>query len=246
MIKDLDQLRIMYREFYTDLKKRENKPISHIDDFSTYFVEMDRETWDVFDELSEGKTSEELDHIMKYISDNMPTFNINILLKKDNETYPLYSSILENKKIGINGLSELIDPILKVYDYRDSSRTSPEIKKAVQFALSLSVLTVLCKRLSSENCYVGSEVAECRNKRTGRIYPLEIIHVSIDKKIQKIGHVTGEKIEWKHSWLVVGHWRKIKGIGKDRYGNRVIVGKTWVIPTVKGVGVFIEKLRMVN
>lgn len=40
-------------------------------------------------------------------------------------------------------------------------------------------------------------------------------------------------VDWQHRWQVCGHWRTVKGIGKDQQGNPVR-GFTWVNEHVKG------------
>jgi hypothetical protein len=46
--------------------------------------------------------------------------------------------------------------------------------------------------------------------------------------------IYSSKIDWSHRWEVMGHWRKIDGIGKDREGNYNTRGFTWIIPHVRG------------
>lgn len=41
-------------------------------------------------------------------------------------------------------------------------------------------------------------------------------------------------IDWSHRWEVRGHWRRVKGLGKDRAGDYVVRGFTWVRDFVKG------------
>lgn len=41
-------------------------------------------------------------------------------------------------------------------------------------------------------------------------------------------------IDWSHRWEVRGHWRKVHGLGKDRAGDYVVTGWTWVRDFVKG------------
>ena len=45
----------------------------------------------------------------------------------------------------------------------------------------------------------------------------------------------GDTIEYTHAFEVGGHWRKIKGIGLNRLGERVVGGATWVRPYTKGM-----------
>lgn len=56
----------------------------------------------------------------------------------------------------------------------------------------------------------------------------------------------GYPIAWKHSWEVMGHWRTVPTIGKDRQGNYVVPGRTWVAPHERGEGPLIHKTRLVQ
>jgi hypothetical protein len=42
------------------------------------------------------------------------------------------------------------------------------------------------------------------------------------------------QIDFSHRWEVRGHWRRVSGIGKDRNGDYLIRGLTWVMDCVKG------------
>lgn len=44
----------------------------------------------------------------------------------------------------------------------------------------------------------------------------------------------GHPVNFTHSFEVRGHWRKIKGIGLDRNGERNVTDATWIRPYVKG------------
>lgn len=56
-----------------------------------------------------------------------------------------------------------------------------------------------------------------------------------------------KEIEWTHSWAVRGHWRRCKGTGKNRQGEKnKIEGWTWVNPHTKGEGEFVTKNRIVR
>lgn len=48
-----------------------------------------------------------------------------------------------------------------------------------------------------------------------------------------------------HRFDVGGHWRQVRGLGKDREGNYVISGKTWVKNHVRGDGEYIQKARVI-
>ena len=58
--------------------------------------------------------------------------------------------------------------------------------------------------------------------------------------------ISGNRVEWKHSWECSGHWRRISGIGKNRQGQYEMNGITWVNPCIKGDGPLVKKLRVVS
>lgn len=51
------------------------------------------------------------------------------------------------------------------------------------------------------------------------------------------------------SWEVMGHWRKLENessLGKNRNGEYIVEGYTWVIPHVKGQGELKKKVRVLK
>jgi hypothetical protein len=86
------------------------------------------------------------------------------------------------------------------------------------------------------------------NRRLMKVKDLVIV---APKKMKNdlANHIgTQKEIDWSHRWDVMGHWRKIAGIGKDRNGSYTIKGYTWVIPHTKGPEEkpLIRKTRVVN
>lgn len=81
---------------------------------------------------------------------------------------------------------------------------------------------------------------------SGKEKPIEVIYLSEKKYIKEFESVAlnGRSVDWKHSWEVMGHWRSIDGIGKDRNGEYNQNGRTWINPCVKGKGELIKKVRI--
>jgi hypothetical protein len=76
----------------------------------------------------------------------------------------------------------------------------------------------------------------------------KIVHVWPKKK-SKSKTIDPVNIIWTHRWWSRGHWRDLQGrVGKDRAGDYCIVGKTWVIESVKGDPEMpiINKVRVVH
>jgi len=76
-----------------------------------------------------------------------------------------------------------------------------------------------------------------------------VVHVSNQSKSRKSDpSYAGIKgvINWSHQWSVRGHWRRTKGLGKDRAGDYTVANFTWVKSHVKGDGDEINKTRIVK
>jgi hypothetical protein len=69
--------------------------------------------------------------------------------------------------------------------------------------------------------------------RNGReiISDIVIVHKSNSKSVETKHSV---RIDWKHCWEVSGHFRRIRGLGKDRSGQRRLPNITWVVPHIRG------------
>jgi hypothetical protein len=72
-----------------------------------------------------------------------------------------------------------------------------------------------------------------------------VIHVTTKRNTKNIKD-SHKKIDWSHAWTVRGHWRIIKGIGKDREDVEGIIGHTWIKSYLKGAGEFIKKTRIIK
>lgn len=100
------------------------------------------------------------------------------------------------------------------------------------------IVSKLLKRLEKD--VVGVETSAGRKIKIGsgkdkRFWrPRPIVHVSPKKSIQDMRPFEGAEIDWSHRWEVRGHWREVKGIGKNRDGEYKVTGFTWVMNHVRG------------
>lgn len=101
-----------------------------------------------------------------------------------------------------------------------------------------SLLKVYLERLNREKMGVEHQegvrkLGEGKLKKFYRLRP--ITYVSPKKYAHEIVPLGGgREVDWSHRWEVRGHWRTIKGIGKDRDGNYNVMGFTWINNFVKG------------
>lgn len=229
---DLNQVNEWYRKKYSESKSDAKPPKGHIDDVSTFFIEVSHVEVDLYESFSGGLSPAKTGALLSYIHDNLPTDNLKIIISLNGLLEKMCAMIVDKGNVRVAGLSGFFNHVENPPSHR--------------LAFSLAILKKLCDRLSQDNTYLGVQQISCFNPRTGKDYPLEVTYISKDKNPKLISPLSENHIEWKHSWKVSGHWRKVKGMGKNRYNERVVFGKTWVIPTIKGNGILIEKTKVVN
>lgn len=73
----------------------------------------------------------------------------------------------------------------------------------------------------------------------------EVVHVAPKSLVERIPTINNRPVVWTHSWRSRGHWRQLpietKTKGKNRFGERNQIGRTWVTESIKGEGVFRQK-----
>lgn len=162
--------------------------------------------------------------IIDYAHQYMPTRNmqINVLLSNGNITR------ITNLKIDNNKSAFIIS------EYKNDHMPTDKAQSIIRFVLT---------RLNQKDTIIGSREVISK-KKSGRDYPITVMYISKKKYLNDIKKQLGEEVEWKHSWDVLGHWRKCRMIGKDSYGDYNQINRTWVSPCIKGDGPLIKKLRI--
>ena len=91
--------------------------------------------------------------------------------------------------------------------------------------------------------YGTSKYKERIKTPKGQIEINKIIYIRKKKSEQTDGT---RVIDWSHRFEVMGHWRKIsnRSIGKDRRGEYVLIGQTWISNHIKGNGNLVIKTRV--
>lgn len=117
------------------------------------------------------------------------------------------------------------------------------------FNKDLTNLPVLYYLYDNAKCW-GETLRPLKIKKKGLMPEMvkKIIVISGRSASRSTLTVDGMPIDWRHQWRVRGHWRKIepKMLGKNREGDYVVVGNTWVKDFVKGSGPLIEKTRILK
>jgi hypothetical protein len=95
----------------------------------------------------------------------------------------------------------------------------------------------MIEKLNSKKSKTGlvrtNERIKIRSGEESRIHKIKSI-VYIKDYNSKTEDFQSRDIDWSHRWSVRGHWRKVDSIGKNRAGEYVISGWTWVTEHEKG------------
>lgn len=122
--------------------------------------------------------------------------------------------------------------------YRQSGMIGPiDETDTKQYALFSTLAKFYLDRLHKEKIGITGKGNKVKYKMNGekKYFKFKnITYVSPKKYQAEITSKVSSHIEWSHRWEVRGHWREVKGIGKDRAGNYCVNGHTWVTPFVKG------------
>lgn len=140
-----------------------------------------------------------------------------------------------------------VTPAFAIIPYYSKNELINIILNTVTCVCTLSDKKVLCETpIQAHTEYYRRKGATAIQVLNRKIY---YILSKDDVKYENIirEHSTGH-IEYTHAFKVRGHWRTLdsKSKGKDRAGNRVIDGYTWVTEYVKGEGELVKKIREIQ
>lgn len=155
----------------------------------------------------------------------------------------------------LKGSSDYFNFMMKGKD-----KTEEDKKKYLKYAgacllgLLIFTLKTLCNLPKHSVVSDTPKHAEYYTRKHGStIKVIKPIYYVLDKKeetekrnynrIKPLGHLA-----FDHSFKVIGHWRKISPhtYGKNRNGEYVVTGMTWVKEHVRGEGDLIRKIRVVK
>lgn len=217
-----------FRKSYNEAKKILT-PIDSIDKYENYIIGMDDISGSKNIAVSMSTMTGRIlfdDNYARDFLNNMPINNIlvSVLTSKGviNYSFINLGDRLYTEREGYNGSSEhnILDNVVVFEMYH------------------------IVKKISENKIYCYMENVEYKRKRDGRLMTNKIVLFSLDRKRVSYPFTEVNKIDWKHSWSVVGHWRAVERIGKNRHGEYCEIGRTWVNPCLKGNGDFIKKTRM--
>lgn len=226
-----------YTGFYNGIKK--TNELKNIDDRMFFITDL-QTVLDFTDKIIEHVSNEdEVDNIMSEIANFperfMPKENILIALlppEKHRKDPPIVVSAhmtTEGKLLTAGG------------GYLHAINTTKES----QSKLITASVTYVFMMLNSKSTEISYRETPFRTN-SGREKIIPVVHFKNDKERIKYQYYLPRDPEWKHSWECIGHWRKVKSVGKDRNGEYNQLGRTWVNPCIKGDGELIKKIRVIK
>ena len=159
---------------------------------------------------------------------------------------------------------ELRSNLSGVYSYANMLRSikfsEEQVQKAIEGLLELSlgqvtyVIDTVCNLPKHSIATDTPKHAEYYTRKHGTtIKAIKPIYYVLDKKEEKEKRNYNRikplgSIAFDHSFKVIGHWRKISPhtYGKNRNGEYVVTGMTWVKEHTRGEGDLIKKIRVLK
>jgi len=142
----------------------------------------------------------------------------------------------------INSHINNFGPCMASYSYLED-----EDQRKEMYTLLSTITQEFCTHLASKTVDQGQSKAKIFFRKEGEYQKRKIKRVIYIGKRKSIEAKASRIVDWSHSWLVRGHWRKLDGgVGKDRGGMYSVKGFTWVIPHEKGEGTLVQKTRVIK
>ena len=114
--------------------------------------------------------------------------------------------------------------------------------------LTFNVMSLITKgvQMGQEKVNRKARMSRGNDRQTYRIK--NIVHVRKKQRVSVPTPGLTTDINWSHRWEVMGHWRKVSGLGKDERGIYGLRGLTWVKPHTKGPDEkeLVKKIRLVG
>jgi hypothetical protein len=148
-----------------------------------------------------------------------------------------------NDYVFVTMMAKKIDPY-DLYDFRHGPMECDVVEKkdTESYKRMQALVAEKLGNMNSPDNVVGNEDCKERikmgsgsNKRVRVIK--NITHIVPKKETKNAKSATGREIDWSQRYEVRGHWRILlteTRVGKNREGERVVLGYTWVDSFVKG------------
>lgn len=214
-----------FRESYNSIKSKDKFPLIGSEHFLITATKIDAMSNFGY------KVDEIYDSTKKEVSEILPdNYTITTILPDHWE--PLVMSVHKHKELGY------------LICVNRSGSSISDFDKHANIMFAVSSRKVLDK-INRKETLVAKKQFSIPSRKPSTM-PFEFKFFSEKSYRYETERIIGEPLLWHHSWEVMGHWRNVNGLGKDRNGQYILNGKTWVKPCIKGNGELIKKTRIIR
>lgn len=223
----LEDVQRLYVQSYNEVKSLGHTPRHSMKEHTIYVVDYDDFCEDPVTDFQAVKVDEA-----------MPTGSVSVILNCRKAPDPIKFLMFSVILVGDNHNVQVIPAEINKIGFRPNKNNSLE----QYFKL---VFRYLLYKINQKDTYLGIENITMK-KKSGQTEIKPISYVCSRRNLIKRSQELSNKIEWKHSWECIGHWRICRTIGKDRDGTYNQFNRTWVKPCIKGEGTLIKKLKILR
>lgn len=223
----LEDVQRLYVQSYNEVKSLGHTPRHSMKEHTIYVVD--------YDDFCEDPM---IDFQAVKVDEAMPTGSVSVILNCRKAPVPIKFLMFSVILVEDNNNIQVIPAEINKIGFRPNKNNSLE----QYFKL---VFRYLLYKINQKDTYLGIENVTMK-KKSGQTEIKPISYVCSKRNLLKRSQELSNKIEWKHSWECIGHWRVCRTIGKDRDGNYNQFNRTWVKPCIKGDGTLIKKLKILR
>lgn len=224
----LEDVQRMYVDSYNELKSIHGQTPRHsMKEHTIYVVD--------YDDFCEDPV---VDFPAVKVDEAMPTGSVSVILNNRKAPNPL-KFLMASIVLVENNNNVLLLPV-EIQKLGPMMRMNKPLDEYFRM-----IFRYLLYKINQKDTYLGIENITMK-KKSGQTEIKPISYVCSKRNLLKRSQELSNKIEWKHSWECIGHWRVCRTIGKDRDGNYNQFNRTWVKPCIKGDGTLIKKLKVLR
>lgn len=187
---------------------------------------------------------------MPYIDSHMihlRSFLVKEVAPKEYEFIGMFTSTNAQGRVVEQGIIPFIRN--KYADNSVEDSHNHEIIKKYLYKLCMSTLAILLEYMNTFEIIESTRSSVYKGKHSCKIIK-NVIYITEQRRCFSGRTKKNEEFQYSHRFETRGHWRKINSVklGKDREGNYVVQGHTWVKNSIKGAKdlPFIEKTRVIS
>jgi hypothetical protein len=164
-------------------------------------------------------------------------------------SFDSYQFIVLVQAMGIDMVFEVSESRLRAFKH---SELVKDVMDGSMYRSIKALVNSMLERLHSGKLGLFNSSGKAKFKSDNNVKktykPNNVIDIRDSSQGENIAVKSSRSINWKNTFEVSCHWRVIGGesLGKDRQGERIVMGATWINSYQKGIGEIVTKVRKVT